>query len=58
MAKMKLGKGHGAAKALKDPPNAEKMTKPKFKIKKGHNVAMKETEKHIQAVATFGNHNL
>ena len=33
-------------------------TTPKFKIKKGHNDSLKETEKHMQAIATIKNHNL
>ena len=30
----------------------------KFKIKKGHNDSLKETEKHMRAPATIINHNL
>ena len=49
MAKKKAKKGRKAV---------SKATSQKFKMKKDHNDSLKETEKHMWAVATIRNHNI
>ena len=58
MAKEKSGRGSKAGPKATSKTKKSTATKQKFKIKKGHNDSLKQTEKHMRAVATIKNHNL